>query len=528
MGFWFILLTCFLVGSGRNFNPYKVLGISRKATTGEIKKAYRNLARRFHPDKAPIGQRAGFEERMKEINEAYEVLTDNSRKIKIDQSLSEFVRFTQENFKFLVRKQDIWIIYIHSHWCRDCPRAKEVTKKACAHFEGMVNCGSISSDSELYLVRELGVRKVPTILFRAMGNTYEIPFSRHRTEPSSIIKAVSQKFPTALKDFKKLRYVENFLQKSPERLKAVFISQTRTTPHIIHRWLAHKFREHASFCFIPLKNFHSSNLPRMEEIIGEKVDVPLLALFEGSDLLPTVLRLSNDPEQMFYRLESTFKRVPRIPKLQASEYYSRCYTNMEDALFDSSKICILLLLSKPSMWIKYQQKLVPIAEEHDATQFMWVDCKKHRVFCDEWTQGSPSSKLFLKGSTLRIVGVRGPQNIHSLSSVLTKNPDLLDQEQISTWVSHFVKKEWDEIEIQHGLCTLPASEYSGSSFDLMEDSWIQSLAAVGSSTTTTIANIVSGIINFFYGIIILLVFFFGICLWLMSGIRGTTFQFRRM
>jgi len=525
MGLWFILFTCFIVGSGRNFNPYKVLEISRKATTGEIKRAYRNLARRFHPDKAPIGQRAGFEERMKEINEAYEVLTDSSRKIKVDQSLSEFVRFTQENFKFLVRKQDIWIIYIHSHWCRDCPRANEVTKKACAHFEGMVNCGSISSDSELYLVRELGVRKVPTILFRAMGNTYEIPFSRHRTEPSNIIKAVSQKFPTALNELKKLRYVESFLQKSPERLKAVFVSHTRTTPHIIHRWLAHKFRERASFSFLPLKNFHSRNLPRMEEIIGEKVDVPMLALFEGSDLLPTVITLSNDPEQMFYRLESTFKRVPRIPELQASEYYNRCYTNMEDALFDSSKICILLLLSKPSMWAKYQQKLVPIAEEHEGTQFMWVDCKNQRVFCDEWSQGSSSSKVFLKGSTLRIVGVRGPQNIHSLSPVLTKNPYLLDQEQISNWVSNFVRKNWEGIEILHGLCTLPALEYSGSRFDLLEDSWIQTLVEFFSSSTSTTANIVSAIINFFFTIFFLLVFLLVMCV--MSG-RAPVFQFRRM
>jgi len=524
MGLWLILFTCITIGSGRNFNPYKVLEISRKATTGEIKKAYRSLARRFHPDKADSAQRASFEERMKEINEAYEVLTDNARKVKVDQSLSEFVRFTQENFKFLVRKQDIWIIYIHSHWCRDCPRANEVTKRACAHFEGMVNCGSISSDHESYLVRELGVRKVPTILFRAMGNTYEIPFSRHRTEPSSIIKAVSQRFPSALKEIKKLKYIEKFLKNNPERLKGVFVSQTRTTPHLIHRWLAHKFRDVANFCFVPLKNFHSSDLPRMEEIIGEKVDAPMLALYEGPDLLPTVITLSNDPEQMFYRLENMFKRVPKIPELKASEYYNRCYNNIEDSLFDASKVCILLLLSKPSMWAWYQKKLVPIAEEHDPTQFIWVNCKKQNVFCNEWAGGSESSKMFLRGTTLRIVGVRGPENIHSLSPVLTKTPDLLDEESISTWVGNFIKNNRDEIELVYNQCTLPTSEYSSTTGFDFEDSWLQTLAAFFSTTTSATANIISKIINFFFAVFFLLVFLLVMCV--MSG-RGANFQFRR-
>jgi len=525
MGLWFILFTCFFIlGNGRNFNPYKVLEISRKATASEIKRAYRSLARRFHPDKASNAQRASFEQRMKEINEAYEVLTDNSQKVKVDQSLSEFVRFTHENFKYIARKENIWIIFIHSHWCRDCLKAKEVMQKVCAHFEGMIKCGSISSDSELQLTRELGVRKVPSILFRAAGNTYDIPFLRHKTDPSSVIKSVSQRFPTGLKELKKLKYVQSFLQKSRERLKAVFVSQTRSNPHILHRWLAHQFRDHVMFCFLPLKNFHSSEIDQLKEIIGEKLDVPMLALFEGPDLLPTVIDLTSDPEQMFYRLDSTFKRVPRIPELQATEYYSRCYTNMEDSLFDSSKICILLLLSNPSLWAKYQTKLVPIAEDHDATQFIWVDCKKQKVFCNEWKQGSPSSRLFQKETTLRIVGVRGPQNIHSLSPILTKHPDNLDREDISNWVSKFVNND-PEIYMQHGLCTLPqlkSGSMLGSNFDL-EDGWFQKLTSLGSSTVSTTSSAISQIINFLFTIFFLLVFLLVMC---VMGGRGGGIQFR--
>lgn len=56
-------------------DPYQVLGIPRSATDEEVKKAYRNLARKYHPDNfAGSAQAAGSEEIMKEINEAYDAI----------------------------------------------------------------------------------------------------------------------------------------------------------------------------------------------------------------------------------------------------------------------------------------------------------------------------------------------------------------------------------------------------------------------------------------------------------------------
>merc|ERR1719499_216816 len=124
--------------------------------------------------------------------------------------------------------------------------------------------------------------------------------------------------------------------------------------------------------------------------------------------------------------------------------------------------------------------------------------------------------MFLRQSTLRIVGVRGPENIHSLSPVLTKNPDSLDQEEISNWVGNFINNNRDEIELQYGLCTLPASAsgYSSAGFDL-EDSWLQTIGAFFASTGSATTNIISTIINFFFTVFFLLVFLLIMCV--MSG-----------
>jgi len=62
---------------------YEVLGVSRKASDAEIKKAFRKLAREYHPDVAKNKRTA--EEKFKEINEAYEVLSDPPKRKKYDE-----------------------------------------------------------------------------------------------------------------------------------------------------------------------------------------------------------------------------------------------------------------------------------------------------------------------------------------------------------------------------------------------------------------------------------------------------------
>jgi len=64
---------------------YEILGVAKSASLDEIKKAYRELALRFHPDRVPHEQKKEAEEKFKEISEAYAVLSDAQKRALYDQ-----------------------------------------------------------------------------------------------------------------------------------------------------------------------------------------------------------------------------------------------------------------------------------------------------------------------------------------------------------------------------------------------------------------------------------------------------------
>jgi len=125
-------------------NYYKILNVTKNAKEDEIKKAYRSLAKQWHPDKNPNNKKA--EEKFKEIAEAYDVLSDSLKRKKFDDFIN--VSTTKTNYSYKKAKDFSEEAYEteFSDFFKQFFRKK--TNKKYSYFKGDDLRGKITIDFE--------------------------------------------------------------------------------------------------------------------------------------------------------------------------------------------------------------------------------------------------------------------------------------------------------------------------------------------------------------------------------------------
>ena len=91
---------------------YEVLGINRSADENEIKRAYRKLAKKYHPDMNPGDKQA--EQKFKEITEAYNVLSDQEKKKLYDQYGLAAALGMESIRNTILKVETIWEIFLET------------------------------------------------------------------------------------------------------------------------------------------------------------------------------------------------------------------------------------------------------------------------------------------------------------------------------------------------------------------------------------------------------------------------------
>ena len=84
-------------------NYYEILEVDRKASTEVIEKAYRALVKKYHPDLQEGEKQKEYEEKMKEINEAYDVLTDDYKRTTYDEQIKN-TTIQKEDYEKLMKE----------------------------------------------------------------------------------------------------------------------------------------------------------------------------------------------------------------------------------------------------------------------------------------------------------------------------------------------------------------------------------------------------------------------------------------
>ncbi|XP_044891063.1 dnaJ homolog subfamily C member 16 isoform X3 [Leopardus geoffroyi] len=207
--FLIVLVLVLQILSALDFDPYRVLGVSRTASQADIKKAYKKLAREWHPDK---NKDPGAEDKFIQISKAYEILSNEEKRSNYDhygdagenqgyqkQQQREYrFRHFHENFYFdesffhfpfnSERRDSIdekyllhfshyvnevvpdsfkkpYLIKITSDWCFSCIHIEPVWKEVVQELEGLgVGIGVVHAGYERRLAHHLGAHSTPSIL----------------------------------------------------------------------------------------------------------------------------------------------------------------------------------------------------------------------------------------------------------------------------------------------------------------------------------------------------------------------------
>jgi curved DNA-binding protein CbpA len=106
-------------------NYYEILGVSKNASDDEIKKAYRELAKKYHPD---VSKDIDAEEKFKLINEAYQTLSNKDKREAYDISINN--GFNNSSYK-----EGYDNTYFYGKICPSCMRINPLHNKTCP------NCG---------------------------------------------------------------------------------------------------------------------------------------------------------------------------------------------------------------------------------------------------------------------------------------------------------------------------------------------------------------------------------------------------
>uniref|UniRef100_A0AAX7TDI0 DnaJ homolog subfamily C member 10 n=1 Tax=Astatotilapia calliptera TaxID=8154 RepID=A0AAX7TDI0_ASTCA len=195
-----MLLTVLLVAvwaEGQDY--YELLGVSREATTKEIRRAFKQLALTMHPDKNPGDPSA--HEKFLQVNRAYEVLKDEDLRKKYDKYGEkgldeqqdgryeswnyyrydfgiydddlEIITLDSGDFEAAVNSGEIWFINFYFPRCSHCHQLAPTWRDFAKEMDGVIRIGAVNCGDNNHLCRRKGINSYPSLYIYRSGQRPE-------------------------------------------------------------------------------------------------------------------------------------------------------------------------------------------------------------------------------------------------------------------------------------------------------------------------------------------------------------------
>lgn len=437
---------CVLVCGISGFSdPYRVLGVPKSSTVPEIRKAYKNLAKEWHPDK---NHDPAAEEKFVEITQAYELLSDPERRKQYDlygvmgdsaiaREKREYSQQYQKKFDFMDElfgfashgssrfrrsEPDItsfhklsvtakafennlvpksfrtpYLILFYSDWCFPCLQIEPLWRKIIEELEPIgVGMATVHSENEHHLAKKVGIRSLPTVALLMEGKTsvYREPIiSAHK-----IVEFIRGKFPYNLIQTITDDNANDFLKGWVDNRVRALVFENKKQPRLRYLLTAYHFRDRVAFGSVYIGSMDTQEIQKQFKITH---DADTLLLFNENHTRPIVsLSMADIPVNTMQDVISRNKYL-LLPRLSSQ--------TLLDALCPPEwakprkRLCVVLVSENTPTHDSSRQVLRQFAQESpyssDRVRFTYIFRERQSEFINALTSGEDSPTE----STLHIV-----------------------------------------------------------------------------------------------------------------------------
>ncbi|TFK13790.1 DnaJ-like protein subfamily C member 16 [Platysternon megacephalum] len=414
-----VLVLVLQILSAVDFDPYRILGVSRTSSQADIKKAYKKLAREWHPDK---NKDPGAEDKFIQISKAYEILSNEEKRSNFDrygdvgenqgypqqQQHRQFHHFHESfyfdesffHFPFNSERRDSsdekyllhfshyvneivpdsfkkpYLIKITSDWCFSCIHIEPVWKEVVQELEVLgVGIGVVHAGYERRLAHHLGAHSTPSILGLING---KISFFHNAVIRENLRQFAESLLPGNLiekiTDKNYVRFLSNW--KKENKPHVLLFDHMPVVP-LLYKLTAFAYRDYLSFGYVYVGLRGTEELSRQYNI---NVYTPTMMIFkEHIDKPADVIQAREMKKQLIDDFLSQNKFLLAARLTNQKLFRELCPVKKSHR---QRKYCVVLLTGEGDKFAKTYEAFVAfaLANTKDTVRFVHIYNDRQRDF----------------------------------------------------------------------------------------------------------------------------------------------------
>ncbi|XP_076123944.1 dnaJ homolog subfamily C member 16 [Alosa pseudoharengus] len=416
---WLTMVVLLLETSATaEFDPYKVLGVSRKASQPEIKKAYKQMAKEWHPDK---NKDPGAEDMFIKISKSYEILSNEERRSNFDRfgQMDEnqqhhsqpahgfhgfhnsfyfddsFFHFSRSGRDFADSKYMLhfaqynnevvpdsfkrpYLIKITSEWCFTCIHIEPVWKETVQELEALgVGIGVVDIGYERRLANQLGAHRTPSILGLINGRVTVFHYAVVREHLRQFVEnLLPQRQVEKVTDSSYLQFLGSW----PEENKpSVLLFDQMSEIPLLFKLTAFAYKDHMKFGYVDQGVSETTEVQRQFNI---NTYAPTMLLFKENTEKPAdVIQAKGMKKQIIDEFVSN-NRFLVAPRLVNQKLFDELCPVKQ--FHRRRKYCVLLITGDEDSFSASNSAFLAFASANtrEVVRFAYVYQRHQQPLCD--------------------------------------------------------------------------------------------------------------------------------------------------